>query len=78
MRDILISRLNPRSNGADVPTARTKRMPRQPGRIICDSLKSLKEDINEMNHLTPSQKADLNEALKKLWLARGCDRMSLE
>jgi hypothetical protein len=78
MRDILISRLNARKSEANPLYERTERMPRQPGRIICESLMSLKEEIDETSHLTPEQKADLQSAIKKLWLARGCDKMSIE
>lgn len=76
MRDILISRLNARRDEANTSSQRTERMPRQPGRIICESLESLQQEINEMRDLTPVQKADLLEAAKKLWLVRGCDKMS--
>jgi hypothetical protein len=78
MHDILISRLNARKSEANTLSQGAERMPRQPGRIICESLQSLKIEISEMGDLTDKQKKELNAAIKKLWLARGCDKMSLK
>lgn len=78
MRDILISRLNVRKSDANTLHQGTERMTRQPGRIICESLETLQSDINAMSNLTQMQKEELLQAAKKLWLARGCDKMSRE
>lgn len=72
MRNILISRLNDRNNQAEPSAQRTQRMARQPGREICNSLTSLQEEIEKLN---PHNKAELIEAVQKLWQFRGCDKI---
>ncbi|MBW4652688.1 MAG: hypothetical protein KME20_06645 [Kaiparowitsia implicata GSE-PSE-MK54-09C] len=77
IRDILMARLDARKSHAEPYGKRAPNMayqqPQQPGRIICESLSSLKEEIEKMQ---PPNKAELTEAVHKLWLFRGCDRMS--
>lgn len=78
MRDILNDYLNVRNGERSVLSQRTDCMPRQGGRVICESLMSLKLEIKESNSLSPDQKEELQAAIEKLWLAKECNKMSID
>jgi hypothetical protein len=78
MRNILNTYLDARNGEGSTFNQRTERMPRQGGRTICESLMSLNLEIEEATNLTRAQKEDLQAAVKKLWLARECDKMSID
>jgi hypothetical protein len=39
---------------------------------------SLKLEIKEANNLSPAQKEELQAAIEKLWLAKECNKMSID
>ena len=77
LHDILTARLNARMSQAETSTERAQSMAytQQPGRVICDSLISLQELVEETQ---PQNKEELSEAIRKLWKFRGCHKMRSE
>lgn len=77
MRDILAAQLRARNKQAETSAQGAQHMsyqqPREPGRDICKALKALEGEIEK---LQPHNQPELSEAIYKLWLFKGCDRMS--
>ena len=72
MNSILSNVLNSGKGECQTSEQRLRRMARQPGRGVCSSLVSIKKDIEK---LSPKNKKELIEAVKKLEVFSGCNKM---
>lgn len=75
MSDIPVTHLESRKGQVDSPDERTRYMPDEPGRRICNNLISIQKEIERVN---PSNKVELKEAVRKLWQFGNCSKMRRE